>query len=240
MAAAAAVNTPLTMTGADIANMYGKSNTIFSDSPNAGRSGTSGYYGSLGALSPYSPQPYSYQDFATPANLTSISAKQAALQSNIMAQNAQAQQAENAQRGQAILSGYGQRIANNRGFADQQMGMIDSYGNSQRLALDQQRQAQMANARQSAMSRGLGNTTIQDSLNRGVNADYARNQLGLTDQLLQNRLNQNQTNIGTENQLTGDRLQFLGAIQNPYPTLADISNLYLQSGVLQETAGSRK
>lgn len=231
---------PTTTTAADIASLYGKGNTLFSDSPNVGVSGTSGYYGRLGSLSPYSPQPYTYTDYTPPATMTSISAQQAALQSNIMAQNAQAQQGENAQRGQAILSGYGQRIANNRGFADQQSGMIDAYGASQRLALEQQRQAQAANARQSAMSRGLGNTTIQDAMTRGVNADYARNQLGLNDQLLQNRLNQNQTNIGLENQLTGERLQFLGAIQNPYPTLADISNLYLQSGVLQETATSRR
>ena len=237
---AKAVNTPLTMTGAEMGALWGKGNTQFSDPPNAGVSGSSGDYGRLGALASYSPQQYQYKDFTTPDYLTSLSAKQTALGANVLAQNAQAAQGEQAARGQAILSGYGQRIANNRGFADQQMGMIDAYGNSQRLALDQQRQAQMARSRQSAMSRGLGNTTIQDSLNRGVDADYARNQLGLTDQLLQNRLNQNQTNIGTENQLTGDRLQFLGAIQNPYPSLADISNLYLQSGILQETAGSRK
>lgn len=226
--------------GAYIAGMYGKNNTQFADPVNAGVSGTGGIYGRFGELPRYNPTPYAYQDFNLTPGLTSLSAKRADLFSNVMSQAAQAGQQENAQRGQAILSGYSQRIANNRNLADQQMGYVDAYGASQRRALNEQKTQQLAASRQSALRRGLGNTTIQDSLDRGVNADYSRANMQLEDQLLQNRLNQNQTNIGLENQLTGDRLGFLASIENPYPSLADISNLYLQSGVLQETAGSRK
>lgn len=235
----AAVPPQLHIGGSVMGSLYGKNNTLFSDAPNAGVSGTSGAFGRLGPLAGYNPQTYAYQDYASPVGMVSASGMRADVFSNIMAQSAQAGQQENAQRGQAILSGYGQQIANNRGFADQQMGYVDAYGGSQREALRQQFVQQQAKARQAAIKRGLGNTTIQNSLDRGVNADYARANMQLEDQLLQNRLNQNQTNIGIENKLTGDRLGFLSAIQNPYPTLADISNLYLQSAVLDETKASR-
>lgn len=230
---------PFTLTGSEIGNLYGKSNTGFNDPRDAGLSGTTGAFGRLGALSRYNPQNYTYSDYTTQAGLTSNSGKRADQFANIMAQNAQAGQLENAERGRAILAGYDQQIANNRGLADAQMGYVDAYGTSQQAALDQQLAQQKAQARQSAIKRGLGNTTIQNALDRGVNADYARSKMQLQDQLLQNRLNQQQTNIGTENKLTGDRLGFLSAIQNPYPTLADISNLYLQSAVLDETKASR-
>lgn len=49
-----------------------------------------------------------------------------------------------------------------------------------------------------------------------------------------------QANLGREGQLTGDRLGFLAGYTDEYPTLADISNLYLQSGVLEETKKTRQ
>lgn len=245
--------TRYTLSGTDIASMYGKNNTQFRDAPNAGVSGTSGLFGRLGALEAYSPTTFNYQAYQEPLNaagtnsafansagVVSESARRADIMANVLSQLSQAGQVENAQRGQAILSGYNQRIANNRGFADQQMGYVDAYGDSQRNALNQQFQQQTAAARQSALRRGLGNTTIQNSLDRGVNADYARASTELEDTLLRNRLGQNQTNIGLENQLTMERLGFLSGVQNPYPTANDYFNPYLQSAILAETAGSRR
>jgi hypothetical protein len=49
-----------------------------------------------------------------------------------------------------------------------------------------------------------------------------------------------QANLGREGQMTGDRLGFLAGYTDEYPTLADISNLYLQSGVLEETKKTRQ
>lgn len=71
---------------------------------------------------------------------------------------------------------------------DRNMGRIDQYGNSLRSDLDIKNQQALAAARQSAISRGLGNTTIQDSLVRGQNFDYGRQKMALEDQLLQNRI----------------------------------------------------
>lgn len=71
---------------------------------------------------------------------------------------------------------------------ERNMGRIDQYGNSLRSDLDIKNQQALAAARQSAISRGLGNTTIQDSLVRGQNFDYGRQKMALEDQLLQNRI----------------------------------------------------
>lgn len=49
-----------------------------------------------------------------------------------------------------------------------------------------------------------------------------------------------QANLGRESQMTGERLGFLAGYTDEYPTLADISNLYLQSGVLEETKKTRQ
>lgn len=414
-------STPLTLTGPQIASQYGKNNAQFYDPLNAGKSNTTGAFGELAGLERYAPTQYPYQSYTTPSAITSESGKRADLFANIMAQSAQYGQQENAQRGQAILSGYDQQIANNRALADRyepqfqaaqtasladltagydsslaerkggqslydsaqsnalsdlnsgygaavtkrggditrfdaeqakaladiqsgysaaqgelrdrydrNMGYANQYGASMRSDLADQRQRDLGAANQSAIRRGLGNTTIRDSLNRGVNADYTRNNLALEDRLLQNRLATDQAlsgdyansiiaggqataaqreraaqgsamlggqyadtlvnrgqatagqrerssqgsaalrnqyadtflnrgqaiaaqrgvssqlatqlreaNLGRENQAVTGRLGFLSAIQNPYPTLADISNLYLQSGVLDETKASR-
>lgn len=71
---------------------------------------------------------------------------------------------------------------------DRNMARIDQYGNSQRSDLAIQNQQALAAARQSAIQRGLGNTTIQDSMVRGQNFDNTRQNLALEDQLLQNRI----------------------------------------------------
>ncbi len=71
---------------------------------------------------------------------------------------------------------------------DRNMARIDQYGNSLRSDLDIKNQQALAAARQSAISRGLGNTTIQDSMVRGQNFDYGRQKMALEDQLLQNRI----------------------------------------------------
>lgn len=172
----------------------------------------------------------------------------------------------------ALQSGYGQAQAGLLDRYNRNMGMVNQYGDSQRSDLAQQYAKQLAASNQSAIRRGLGNTTIRDSLNRGVNSDYARNNLALEDSLLQDRLRTDQSlsgdylnsliggatatsglqerqnqyrtnlwdsNLARENQGSAQRLGFLSGITNDYPTSADYGSYLLQSGVLQETAGSR-
>jgi hypothetical protein len=184
----------------------------------------------------------------------------------------QASLARNAERANVIQGGYDQQLANSRIMAnqgyqnindnyagltadaaatrDRNMARIDQYGNSARSDLAIKNQQMLAAASQSAIKRGLGNTTIQDSLVRGQNFDNTRQSLALEDQLLQNRIStdaslsgayqntlQNRAqslasqwnkNMDTENGITGQRLQFLADIQDQGPSFNDVSNYYLQ------------
>lgn len=175
-----------------------------------------------------------------------------------------------AQRQNAVIGGYDQQIANSRRLGDQgynqlasnydqvaadaaatrerNMGRIDQYGNSMRQDLAIKNQQALAAAAQSAIKRGLGNTTITDSLVRGQNFDNTRQQMSLEDQLLQNRIStdsqlsgayqgvlQNRAqglnqqfnqNLANENQLTSQRLGYIGGIQDDTQGFQNISNLY--------------
>lgn len=175
-----------------------------------------------------------------------------------------------AERQNAVLSGYQQQIANARMLGDQgygqlaanygqvasdaadtrtrNMARIDQYGTSMKNDLAIKNQQALAAANQSAIKRGLGNTTIVDSLQRGVNFDNTRQMMSLDDQLLQNRIatdsqlsnvyqaalqNKAQAlnaqwnqNIGTENQLTGQRLGYLGSLQDDMQGFNTVANLY--------------
>lgn len=234
-----------TVSADDINSIYGKSNANINSSDNAGRSGSGGMFGSYGALPGYNTPQFQATAYTAPLGpdglplYKGLAANLAAGYANIGGQLAQWGQGENAARGTAILAGMDQRIANNRGAADASQGYADAYGDSQRRDLSDLYRQNLARSRQSAMQRGLGNTTIQSNLDRGVNADYARSNMQLEDSLLQNRLGILNQNRQYENQLTGDRLGFLAGIENPYPTYADVSNFGLQGGVLQETGASR-
>lgn len=238
----------------------------------------------LGALPAYSPPVQSYVMPAAPqqvsfgdrrkgitapaSNYTSLAASAAQAQA-AAAQRAQQQQT-------AVISGYDQQIANSRMLGDQgyqtaatnydavaadaaatrerNMGRIDQYGASMRQDLDIKNRQAMAAAGQSAIKRGLGNTTIYDSLQRGQQFDNTRQQLSLEDQLLQNKIstdsnlsNSYQTalqnraqglasqwnaNMNNENQLTGQRLNYIGNIQDNsldwFRTSADLYGQQLQ------------
>lgn len=172
----------------------------------------------------------------------------------------------------AVIGGYDQQIANNRLLGNQayqtlqanydpiaadavatrerNMGRIDQYGNSMRSDLDIKAQQMMAAAQQSAIQRGLGNTTITNSLQRGAAFDNNRQKLALEDQLLQNRIatdsslsgayqnvlqnraqalgSQFNQNISNENQLTGQRLGYIGGIQENMDDFNNVANLYSQ------------
>ena len=105
--------------------------------------------------------------------------------------------------GSSLRSDYAPITADALATRDRNMARIDQYGASQRSDLAIQNTQALAAARQSAISRGLGNTTIQDSLVRGQNFDNTRQVMNLEDQLLKNR-------ISTDSDLSNnyqDRLQ---------------------------------
>jgi hypothetical protein len=192
---------------------------------------------------------------------------------NLAAQAEQERQmnyARAAERQNAVIGGYDQQIARNRqlgvsGYkaleadydaltADalatraRNMDRIDQYGNSMRQDLDIQNQQRLAAAQQSAIQRGLGNTTITDSLVRGQNFDNTRQMLSLEDQLLQNRIatdsqlsgayqsslqnraqalsQQRNTDIDRDTSLVNQQLGYIGGIQDDQQGFQNVANLY--------------
>lgn len=182
------------------------------------------------------------------------------------------QQQRAAERQAATLAGYEQQMAEskrmgNMGYADlarnydaiaadaaatraRNMARVDQYGNSMRQDLDIKGKQALAAAAQSAIQRGLGNTTVLDSLVRGQNFDNTRQQLTLEDQLLQNRIatdsqlsgqyqnvmqnraqslnSQWNQNIQNANSLAGQKLGYLGSIQENMDGFNTVANLYTQ------------
>lgn len=149
-----------------------------------------------------------------------------------------------------LAADYGALTADAAATRDRNMGRIDQYGNSMRQDLDIQNQQRLAAARQSAIQRGLGNTTIQDSLVRGQNFDNTRQRLALEDQLLQNRIatdsqlsgayqsalqnraqglnTQWNRNIDNDNRLAGEKLGYIGNIREDMQGFDSVANLYTQ------------
>ena len=98
--------------------------------------------------------------------------------------------AANEARYQSILGGYGTResifrgaLKNiNKGY-DTLIQRQANVGDSQRLDLQDQYARAFAKAKLSSLSRGLGNSTLYDAAQRGVNSDLARAKIALEDSL---------------------------------------------------------
>lgn len=142
---------------------------------------------------------------------------------------------------------------------ERNMARVDQYGASMRSDLDIKNQQAIAAARQSSVQRGLGNTTIQDSMVRGQNFDNNRQMMSLEDQLLQNRISTDSNlsktyqdtlqsraqglasqwnqNISNDNQLASNKLGYIGSIVEP-DNYRDISSIYLQ-GLQEQNANQQ-
>src|ERR1043166_8779048 len=101
------------------------------------------------------------------------------------------------------LAGYDQQIKYAEGSRNDinkaYMNMYNEqagYGKSQELALNQDYARQAAAMQQSMMDRGLVNTTVLDSAQRGVNYDRANSLLSLQDQLAQRQLGIKEGRLG--------------------------------------------
>lgn len=211
-------------------------------------------------------QPVGYGGSAAPINKSYMALATAAdKERQMMDQRA-------VERQNAVVGGYEQQMANSQLMGQQayntlganydqvtadaaatrarNLARVDQYGSSMRQDLNIKNQQALAAARQSSIQRGLGNTTIQDSLVRGQNFDNTRQQMSLEDQLLQNRIAtdsqlsgvyqgalQNRAqglnmqwnqNIQNDNQLASQKLGYIGGIQDNMDGFNNVANLYTQ------------
>ena len=126
-----------------------------------------------------------------------------------------------------LKADYEQITADALATRERNMGRIEQYGNSARQDMQIANKYNLAKSAQTAIMRGLGNTTIQDSMIRGQTFDNNRQKLALEDQLLQNR-------ISSDTSLSN---MYQGVLQNRAQGLASQwntnTNLYTQQLQMQ-------
>lgn len=131
-----------------------------------------------------------------------------------------------------MLNAYHEQMANiagqqqtiNAGYGTLQsnvMGQIEGVDASQRQAIQDTYAQQTGQAQQGLINSGLGNTTVQSSINRGLTLDAQKAQIALSNQMAQLRagytaqigqaqLGSAQQAVGMETQLTGGALGHIG------------------------------
>lgn len=151
---------------------------------------------------------------------------------------------------QRLSNNYTPLIADANETRTRNLARVDQYGASMRDDLNRKNTQNLAKAGQSAIKRGLGNTTVYDSLQRGANFDNTRQQMALEDQLLQNRIttdsnlsknyqdtlqnraqrlaNQWNQNTQNDNALATGRLNYIGGIKEDMDGINTVANLYSQ------------
>jgi len=138
---------------------------------------------------------------------------------------------------QAIEGGYGN-------LYNTVMGGIQGIGASQSQAIQDAYAQQSGNSAQQMINSGLGNTTVQQSVQRGNLLDEQKAQTGLANQLAQLQAGY-QTNLGMAglnyaNQanmqntaLSGQQLNWMNSVNSPYPNAQAYGQLALQQGYAQ-------
>jgi hypothetical protein len=122
----------------------------------------------------------------------------------------------NEQRYRDILGGYRDRYS-------QAMQTLQGLGTAQSADINQQYDALRSRTNSDLTSRGLGNTTIVGSMQRGVESERSKAQGQLQEALRREALN-------TQTTLSGDTLKFMADRKDSYPTLDQIGDIALAMG----------
>lgn len=114
-----------------------------------------------------------------------------------------------------IMSGY-------QGLTSSVLGNLKGIDASQRQAITDSYAQQSGAASQSMISRGLGNSTVQDSVQRGLSFDRTKADIALTNQT-------QQLYAGYQANLGSQQLGFMNSVSAPYPDV----NAYNRYGMMQ-------
>ncbi len=119
-----------------------------------------------------------------------------------------------------IMKGY-------QGLTSSVLGNIRGIGEAQAQAIEDVYAQQSGGAAQSLISRGLGNTTVANSVQRGLVLDREKAKTGLANQLAQ-------LYAGYQSQLGLSQLGFMNSVSAPYPNPAAYADLLRQRGMVQQ------
>ncbi len=150
--------------------------------------------------------------------------------------------------GQSQLSAQNQIQQGYGNLSNQVMGDIQGIGASQSQAIQDTYAQQSGNSAQQMINSGLGNTTVQQSVQRGNLLDEQKAQIGLSNQMAQLTagyqsslglagLNQaNQSNM-QRTALGSQQLGFMNSVNAPYPNAQAYNDARLQQQTLAMAQG---
>lgn len=167
----------------------------------------------------------------------------------------------NSQNYQNILAGYQQTAGNLNaatqqivgGYNDLQTGVLNDLSNAgatQRQAINDTYAKEQGAAMQQLINRGLGNTTIQQGVQRGLIYDREKANVSLAEQIANlkasYRSNLGLAGLNYQNQAAlqnaaqaNQQLQWMNSVQAPYPDAAAYSRLAEMWGAAQEAEKNR-
>lgn len=161
-----------------------------------------------------------------------------------------------------IMAGYQQVMGNQvgaqgaiqGGYSDlynNVIGGIQGIGASQHQAIEDAYAQNAGQARQGLISRGLGNTTVMDSTNRGLILDKQKANVALSNQIAQTTAGYqsqlglsglaygnmaNMQNTGQSNQQLG----FMNSVNSLYPNSGEYNSLFHAAGAKQQADADRQ
>lgn len=138
------------------------------------------------------------------------------------------------QAAQGILSGYGS-------LSSDVLGRIEGTDAAERQAITDRYAAEAGKQSQGLISRGLGNTTVANSIQRGLLADKSKSNIQLSNQMAQLMANYQasigQAGLNYANQanmqrtaLSQDQLKFMNSVNSPYPDAKKYQELAMMKG----------
>jgi len=122
----------------------------------------------------------------------------------------------------------------------QAFDLLENLGESQAERIEIRGTRDFAQAEQDLISRGLGNTTIRESVRRGVGEDVARGQRELTEQVGRQKAGVLQARAGAEERMGAGRTGIMERRTDQGPDLGSLYGLLSQAGAgagAQEAAG---
>jgi hypothetical protein len=127
---------------------------------------------------------------------------------------------------QANLDRYNQGLAGWSSLQNQASGLVDKFGTSQRAEINRRFDAQKGSTDQGLVNSGLSNSTIQGTMNAGLERQrgYALNDLG--EQVARQKL-------GVLGQFGEGRLGYMERRNDPYPDMNSAMQMAMQYAALQ-------
>lgn len=116
------------------------------------------------------------------------------------------------------------------GTYGQMEGLLENLGQAESERIGITDVQEKARAEQDLISRGLGNTTIRESVRRGIGEDTARSQRALTEQVGRQKAGVLQGRAGAEERMGSSLSRFMEARTDQGPDMGQLSALLSQAG----------